>query len=151
MGEVWREARPLVWLELGGNDLFFFSLLCLESSPSKVGLILCGLFCFILLRKMGDDPACLGMKDLKGKTKNGWLLTLSAWVEDKLESKRGWGKCGLLIGSQSNNIKEQGKNCLVARSSHGCPEHPHLKVLGTENKKGECSSWWSWIWSPNYG
>lgn len=127
--------------------IFFLSSNLFGKFSNKIGLILCGLFCFILLRKMGDDPACLGMKDLNGKTKNGRLLTLSAWVEDKLESRRSWGKCGLLIISIDINIeshKRIGKNCLVAvinpRSSHGCTEHPHLKVLGTENKKGECSS-----------
>lgn len=96
-GRGTKGGLPISLTGIGWKWSFFFPRICLESSPGKVGLILCGLFCFNLLRKMGDDPACLGLNDLKGKTKNEWLLTLSAWVEDKLESKMSWGKWGLLI------------------------------------------------------
>ena len=85
--------------------IFFLSSNLFGKFSNTIGLILCGLFCFIWLRKMGDDPACLGMKDLKGKTKNGRLLTLSAWMEDKLESRLSWGKCDLLIINIDINIE----------------------------------------------
>lgn len=61
--------------------------MCLESSHSKVGLISCALFCFILLGgKWGQIPSG-GHERSQVKHKDGRVADLSLWLEGKFKSK----------------------------------------------------------------